>query len=73
MVTYWNIKRAPGQQQQVEKSAQPPADWDDSEDRELELLAKGASSLARENVRRVDAQKAEACRKEMLQQILKSS
>lgn len=72
MVTYWKIKRTSNQQQQVEKSDLPSAEWDDSEDRELEALAKGASSLAREEVARIDAQKAEECRKQMLQQVLKS-
>ena len=44
----------------------------DSEDAELEKLSKGATRVARESMRHIDAKKAESCRKQMLKDILAS-
>ena len=42
----------------------------DAEELELEKLSKGATRIARESMRLIDAQKAEFCRKQMLKDIL---
>lgn len=42
----------------------------DAEDAELERLSKGATRVARESMRLIDAKKAELCRKQMLKDIL---
>ena len=42
----------------------------DAEELELEKLSRGATKIARESMRLIDAQKAESCRKQMLKDIL---
>lgn len=42
----------------------------DAEELELEILSRGATRIARESMRLIDAQKAESCRKQMLKDIL---
>ncbi len=44
--------------------------WRDTEESELEKLSRGATEVARESMKRIDAQKARACRKKMLQELM---
>jgi hypothetical protein len=72
MVSYGQVTRTPGQPSQVREQVTPPEIWDDSEERELEFLAKGASALAWRNMNNVDKAKADQNRKEMLNEVRKS-
>ncbi len=72
METYAQVKRTPGKAAKVILRQTPPANWDDSEERELEKLAHGASVLAWKSLSQIDKDKADECRKRMLEE-MKSS
>ncbi len=69
MVTYAQVKRIPGKPAEVKLQSTAPAGWDDSEDRELEILARGAEDLVRKSLSLVNQEQAEACRKKMLREM----
>ena len=70
MVVYVQVKKSQGTPPEIKIQQIPPAGWDDSEDRELELLARGAGELARKSLQKIDKDKAEECRKKLLQEML---
>lgn len=70
MVVYVQEKKLQGKAPEITMQQTPSPGWDDSEDRELELLARGAGKLARESLQRMDKDKAEECRKKLLQEML---
>ena len=43
--------------------------WDDSEEQELEWLARGAGALARNSLQEIDSSKAEECRRKLLEEM----
>ena len=69
MVIYAQVKRTPGRAPEINVQQTPPEGWDDSEEKELEWLARGAGALAHESLRELDAQKAAECRKKMLNEV----
>lgn len=69
MVTYAQVKRHPGKPTEVKVSVTAPEGWDDSEERELEWLARGASELARSSHQDIDKELAKSCRKKMLEEM----
>lgn len=69
MVVYGQIVKKPGQPAKVITQQTPPKGWDDSEEQELEWLARGASDLARESLKDIDKAKADDCLKKMLDEI----
>lgn len=69
MVTYAQVKRIPGKPAEVKIQTTAPEGWDDSEDRELEVLARGAGELVRKSIRLMNREQAEACRKKLLQEM----
>lgn len=69
MPTYAKVKRIPGKTAEVTFSTYAPKDWDDSEERELEWLARGAGELARRSLAGIDKNKAQECRKKMLHEM----
>ena len=73
MVQYAQVKRRPGKPAEVTLLQTPPEGWDDTEDAELEWLARGASELARRSLKDIDRVKAEECRKKMLDEMRKAS
>lgn len=70
MVVYVQVKKPQGREPEITIQQTPPAGWDDSEDRELDWLARGAGKLARESLQKMDKDKAEECRKKLLQEML---
>lgn len=44
--------------------------WTDTEEPELEKLAKGATAVARESMKHINVEKARACRRKMIQELL---
>ena len=68
-MVYAQVKRSPGKPAERIVQETPPADWDDSEDKELEWLARGASELARSTMHQLDEAKADECKKRMLQEM----
>lgn len=72
METYAQVKRTPGKAATVTLLQTPPADWDDSEEKELAKLAHGASVLAWESLTQINKTKAAECRKRMLEEIKSS-
>ncbi len=73
MVQYAQVKRRPGKPAEVTLLQTPPEGWDDTEEAELEWLARGAAELARRSLTSIDRAKAEACRKKMLDEMRKAS
>lgn len=69
MVVYVQVNRPMGKSPETQIQQNAPKDWDDSEERELEWLARGASALARKSMRSIDPNKAEECRKKLLEEI----
>ncbi len=69
MVTYAQVKRIPGKPAEVKLQSTAPEGWDDSEDRELEILARGAGELVRKSLRQMNREQAEACRKKLLREM----
>lgn len=43
--------------------------WDDSEEQELEWLARGAGALARNSLQDINKSKAEECRRKLLEEM----
>lgn len=68
-MVYAQVKRIPGKPVERIVQTAPPANWDDSEDKELEWLARGASELARSTMQQLDETKAAECKKRMLQEM----
>ena len=71
MSKQWKITFAyntPGGSPQNEGNAIPV--WNDDEEPELAKLSKAATAAARESLKLIDARKAEACRKQMLKELL---
>lgn len=69
MVVYGQVKRIPGKAPEVKVQQSPPEGWDDSEERDLEWLARGASELARKSLQDLDVQKAAEHRRKLLNEI----
>lgn len=69
MVTYAQVKRIPGKPAEVKIQTTAPAGWDDSEEQELEALARGAGELARKSMHLMNREQAESCRKKLLQEM----
>lgn len=69
VVTYAQVKRIPGRPAEVKLQPTAPEGWDDSEERELEVLARGAGELVRKSLQQVNREQAEACRKKLLQEM----
>lgn len=69
MVTYAQVKRVPGKPAEVKIQTTAPEGWDDSEDQELEVLARGAGELARKSIQLMNREQAEVCRKKLLQEM----
>ena len=71
MSKQWKITFAyntPGGSSQKEGDSVPPSN--DDEEQELAKLSKAATAAARESMKLIDAQKAEACRRQMLKELL---
>ena len=69
MEVYAQVKRIPGKKTEVIQLSQPPQDWDDEEDKELQLLARQASLSAWNSISQIDQAKADECRKKILDEI----
>lgn len=69
MEVYGQIERIPGKKPKVTVFHHAPKGWDDSEERELEWLARGAAELARKSLKNIDRKKAAECRKQLLEDL----
>lgn len=69
MVTYAQVKRVPGKPAEVKIQTTAPEGWDDSEEQELEVLARGAGELARKSIQLMNREQAESCRKQLLREM----
>lgn len=69
MVTYAQVKRVPGKPAEVKIQTTAPEGWDDSEEQELEMLARGAGELARKSIQLMNREQAESCRKQLLREM----
>lgn len=69
MVSYAQVKRIPGRPAEVKLQTTAPEGWDDSEERELEVLARGAGELVRKSLHQMNREQAEACRKKLLREM----
>ena len=54
VVAYAQVKRIPGRPAEVKLQPTAPEGWDDSEERELEVLARGAGELVRKSLQQVN-------------------
>ena len=69
MAVYAQVKRIPGKASEVTILSAPPAGWDDSEEAELEWLARGAGELARKSRENFNKHQAELCRRKLLSEM----
>lgn len=66
MATKWKVTAAYKPQQDNGAGV----NTQDAEEPELEKLSRGATLVARESMKLLDAQKAQACRQQMIQELL---
>ena len=69
MEVYVQVKRTSGRPPEIKVQPKAPEGWDDSEEKDLEWLARGASLLARKNMQGIDLKKAEECKKKLLAEL----
>ena len=70
MATKWKVTSVQTTSSAMCNKGAEGAVWRDAEDGELEKLSRGATVVARESMKRINAQKAQDCRKQMLQELL---
>ena len=69
MATSWKIYQHTDASPAGEGKGTLSAKWDDTEAAELVKLARGATETARQSIKLINAAKAEACRKQLLQEM----
>ena len=69
MAAYAQVKSIPGTASKVTILSAPPAGWDDSEEAELEWLARDAGELARKSRENLNKHQAELCRRKLLSEM----
>ena len=69
MANFWKIY-TPSEKVE-DRNAQDAQDpeWEESEDAELEKLARRATASARQSIHHINAAKADACKKQLLQEM----
>lgn len=69
MANCWKIYTPEEEQKKIKEGGVADPDWGVEEDAELEKLARRATATARQSLRQINAAKAAACRKQLLQEM----
>ena len=69
MATCWKIYTPAGQPANGTKENSTSLKWEDAELAELEKLSRSATETARKSIQQINAAKAAACRKQLLQEM----